>query len=335
MTDKLELKSCHEVIDTVSVADVDSIFQGEPTDPDILTVFMKGGRRLYCDEVCPVDSMQEEPVSVWHDKDKEPCEDEQVLVCLSGYCYVDFYHKEDKCFYMLGKFKHYLCEVDKWAYVDDLLNLSKVQVQRTVNSTPTTVRTGMINHDGKVVKPAESNDIKSVLLVHDEILNNLLERYKTSATFKTLIVNLKNWWNNTRIHLLSFNIEQNHAWSEEDERKLNDAIDACKAQYGNMSYTAEWLKSLKCRVQPQLKQEWSGGDEAHLHSLITHLEQWIERHPNTTGADIQGENIAWLKSLRPQNRWKPSEEQMEALVKECFAHSNYDLCRLLEDLKKL
>ena len=63
MTDKLELKSSHEVIDTVSVADVDSIFQGKPTDPDILTVVMKGGRRLYCDEVCPVDSLQDEPVS--------------------------------------------------------------------------------------------------------------------------------------------------------------------------------------------------------------------------------------------------------------------------------
>lgn len=122
----------------------------------------------------------------------------------------------------------------------------------------------------------------------------------------------------------------------------------------------DWLKSLKNRVQP--KQEWSGGDEAHLHSLITHLEQWMERHPNTTGADIQGENIAWLKSLkdrirpkveltqldknileaaiafveqnnhfncwrgvdkhtvlsalhslRPQNMWKPSDEQINAL----------------------
>lgn len=52
MTDKVELKSCHEVIDTVSVADIDSIFQGKPTDPDILTVVMKDGKRLYCDEIC-------------------------------------------------------------------------------------------------------------------------------------------------------------------------------------------------------------------------------------------------------------------------------------------
>lgn len=60
MTDKLELKSSHEVVYTVNVADVESIFYCKPTDPDILTVLMKDGKRLYCDEVCPV---QEEPVS--------------------------------------------------------------------------------------------------------------------------------------------------------------------------------------------------------------------------------------------------------------------------------
>lgn len=60
MKDKLELKSSHEVVDTVYVANIESIFHGKPTDPDILTVIMKDGKRLYCDEVCP---MQEEPVS--------------------------------------------------------------------------------------------------------------------------------------------------------------------------------------------------------------------------------------------------------------------------------
>jgi hypothetical protein len=58
--DKLELKSSHKVIYTVDVADVESIFYCKPTDPDILTVLMKDGKRLYCDEVCP---LQEEPVS--------------------------------------------------------------------------------------------------------------------------------------------------------------------------------------------------------------------------------------------------------------------------------
>lgn len=141
-------------------------------------------------------------------------------------------------------------------------------------------------------------------------------------------------------------------WSEEDEYTLNETIQhlkqlieidkakhcACDVQYYQRDI--DWLKSLKERVQPQPKQEWSGVDEAHLHSLITHLEQWIERHPNTTGADIQGENVAWLKSLRPQNTWKPSDAQMASItcaVRKMKESACYDseLVSLYNDLKKL
>ena len=44
--------------------------------------------------------------------------------------------------------------------------------------------------------------------------------------------------------------------------------------------------------------KWTEEDEAHLHSITTHLGQWIERHPNTCGADIQCKNLAWLESLK-------------------------------------
>ena len=54
-----------------------------------------------------------------------------------------------------------------------------------------------------------------------------------------------------------------------------------------------WLEK-----QGEQKPKWSYEDEAHLYSVTMHLEQWIERHPNTCGADIQGENLAWLKSLK-------------------------------------
>jgi hypothetical protein len=76
--DKLELKSCHEVIYTVDVADVDSIFHGKPIDPNILTVVMKDGKRLYCDEVCPIDSMQEEPKKCMYALDDFNDEDRKV-----------------------------------------------------------------------------------------------------------------------------------------------------------------------------------------------------------------------------------------------------------------
>lgn len=41
------------------------------------------------------------------------------------------------------------------------------------------------------------------------------------------------------------------------------------------------------------------------------------------------------KEALKRAKWKSSEEQMEALKKECIAHSNYQLCRLLEELEKL
>jgi hypothetical protein len=170
--------------------------------------------------------------------------------------------------------------------------------------------------------PAKSNDIEGVLLVHNEILNNLLERYKTSATFKTLIVNLKNWWNNTRRHLLSFNIEQkpkitdwskhikyepnspsitkeNPVWSEEDEEILNLIIarlhshPSVEAEEYNKDY--HWFKALKERVQS--KQEWSEQDELKIKSIIALLKS-----PALCAMDgnkgIIEENIKYLKSLK-------------------------------------
>ena len=74
-----------------------------------------------------IDEVQKEPVSMWHDVSEEPCEDRQVLVCLSGNYYVDFYHKKDKRFYMCFNPHHYLCKVDRWAYIDDIIKRSNVQ----------------------------------------------------------------------------------------------------------------------------------------------------------------------------------------------------------------
>lgn len=79
MTNKLELKSSHEVIYTVDVEDVESIFYCKPTDPDILTILMKDGKKLYCDEVCPVDSLQKEPKKCMYTNEHYTDEDRKVL----------------------------------------------------------------------------------------------------------------------------------------------------------------------------------------------------------------------------------------------------------------
>lgn len=92
---------------------------------------------------------------------------------------------------------------------------------------------------------------------------------------------------------------------------------------------------------PELKES---KDEKIRKTLLESFEYQIkESHPDkewVCGIKLK-EIIAWLKSLRPQNNWKPSEEQMEALAealslaKNCGEESAFDLRTLYEQLKKL
>ncbi len=121
-------------------------------------------------------------------------------------------------------------------------------------------------------------------------------------------------------------------WSEEDERmyiNLHNLIysapycDSRKELYN-------WLKFLKNKVQSQLqpKQEWSKEDERIYQSIIDDTVQENQ---------LDNKQIDWLKSLRHQNTWKPSEEQMEALDDVISSRDiKYDvLSELWKDLKKL
>lgn len=69
--------------------------------------------------------------------------------------------------------------------------------------------------------------------------------------------------------------EQSSAWSEEDERKIQDCIDAVsRVNLFKVYYQNElvgWLKSLKTKVQP--KQEWSEKDEEELEIAIDTLKE--------------------------------------------------------------
>ena len=81
------------------------------------------------------------------------------------------------------------------------------------------------------------------------------------------------------------------------------------------------------------KPAWSDEDELYLtYAILAAKKEW--------GADSCTAN--WLKSLRPQNRWKPSDEQIDALdfAADCIVPAEfYDkievLKELLEQLKKL
>ena len=163
------------------------------------------------------------------------------------------------------------------------------------------------------------------------------------------------------------------SWSEEDEKLLNSAI-SLVYEVGDINLHS-WLKSIKDRVRPQPKQEWSKEDSERLDRIYKFI--WANRKGDTDEIYQQEQDAEWLMTLYPQpkqewseedremldnclgliqeidstqeeqnwlkslksNHWKPSEEQMEAL--ECSYKSYMDgkerrtLESLYNDLKKL
>ena len=101
---------------------------------------------------------------------------------------------------------------------------------------------------------------------------------------------------------------------------------------------------LSLKAEPSGKQKpagWSEEDENNINSIVSRLEvdisYWESRSKTRTNEDEK--LINWLKSLRPQNKWKPSDEQMEALKETCDKRWEPDgldpLYTLYEYLKKL
>ena len=134
--------------------------------------------------------------------------------------------------------------------------------------------------------------------------------------------------------------EKSAAWSNEDEKMANDLIKGFQSpvKVYNLVHTskeiADWLKSIKNRVQPQPKQEWSEEDEL----VVLSIEQVIQCASFLNLVPEKLDKIdKWLKSLKERITWKPSKEQIEALddaLNERGFDYNY-LNSLYEQLKKL
>ena len=100
--------------------------------------------------------------------------------------------------------------------------------------------------------------------------------------------------------------EEYAEWSEEDEMQLDAAIHLV-SNTGHIE-TANWLISLKDRVQPQ--KEWSDEDERLREYCINAINGIHYYSPEN-----KQELVGWLKYLRPHHTWKPSEEMLEALYR--------------------
>ena len=145
-------------------------------------------------------------------------------------------------------------------------------------------------------------------------------------------------------------VEQNPSWSEEDENLLKLSVenlteikDRFGKDYGRVGDCINWLKSLKGRVQPQQKRKWSEWDRSKIQRICKYLDEAKKYYADIT--EVR-ECIDWLKFLRPQYTWQPSDEQMDALQyiyrntnPQFFDKLGWDSIKTLEslyqDLKKL
>lgn len=95
----------------------------------------------------------------------------------------------------------------------------------------------------------------------------------------------------------------------------------------------KWLQEYSNMLEKQGEQKpvWNEEDENRINRLIAYFE---DKESFTSEDDIVYAN--WLQSLRPQEQWKPSDEQMEALkgVQEGVFRLGI-LESLYNDLKKL
>jgi len=121
-------------------------------------------------------------------------------------------------------------------------------------------------------------------------------------------------------------------WSEEDEKILKELVEEVKDQLDSvpspdcmdkedekvlkqLNKWMNWLKSLKDRVQPQPKQEWSEEDEKMFDKLYEILYIYgYSSHPEIDLSSNEAINlIYWLKSIKPSH-WKPTKEQLRAII---------------------
>ena len=140
-------------------------------------------------------------------------------------------------------------------------------------------------------------------------------------------------------------IKCNSAWSEEEERYICQLESMVREKWAlaekaqdeevikNMSNLAFFLKTLNPNKKPTdeemktlfkteyekgradaiagMQMEWSEEDEIYYKRVQLSIE-WARAH-NRISEGSCDEQLNWLKSLRPQNRWKPSDGQMELL----------------------
>jgi hypothetical protein len=143
--------------------------------------------------------------------------------------------------------------------------------------------------------------------IRSELTENVDEKIREELESKYVVDNIvNNVMADKALAWLEKQTEQKPAeWSEDDQSSYNEI---CNLIYDN--YRAEdasrlitWLNDIKDRVLPQPKQEWSEEDESRIEECAREAED--------NNCIILAKRIRQLKSLRPQNTRKPSDEHYE------------------------
>lgn len=126
---------------------------------------------------------------------------------------------------------------------------------------------------------------------------------------------------------------------KQKEQKLASNTSSCLncAKWGKCKGGLTPCSGWKLKTEEPKPAEWSEEDEKMRNNTILSLQSLIDDGINDEFIKGVKDEITWLKSLRPQPHWKPSEEQMEAL--ELAIEGKWDailptgyMSRRLEDL---
>lgn len=140
-------------------------------------------------------------------------------------------------------------------------------------------------------------------------------------------------------------VGQKSAWSEEDTKHFMRCKGYIEAYVEPRRDDVEWFKSLKDRVQPQPKQEWTKEDEKMLSNIVDCIKNLpiFYESLNINGEDKTTEQficdaINWLKSIegrvQPKQEW--SEEDLCRIEHALFGTYAVDFAtRLLYKIKSL
>ena len=133
-------------------------------------------------------------------------------------------------------------------------------------------------------------------------------------------------------------IENAISWLEKQGKK-DEEILILKDQIESLHAAREALQEAhNIELEKQGKQKpdgWSEEDRRMLIGLIDELDAIINKAtPNEIS--VYSKYINWLKSLRPHQQWKPSDEQMEYLAKAITTLGDEGNCKtasILNDLR--